>query len=364
MQTQQKIGREVAFLHVDGESPRGGEGSFIRLTNGVIRFYYTRFTGSSWADDAPADVAFIESADEGETWSAPRIAIPHSEGDCNLMCPTAFRLPDGGLGMTYCVKHGTGSAPDDVLFIRSDDEGESWSAPVVASAQDGSYVVIENDHTIVTKAGRILIPCNLHTLPDENGVQEVISNARMFFLASDDCGKTFYRLSDFIEPPFPPACSGTGLQETTVTEKEDSTLLAWSRTDLFCQYKSVSTDGGRSWTVPYPDSFFSAPASPLLVKKVDGFTVAVFNPIPNYTTRISAPRTWGRTPFVLAVSTDDATSFRKVFFLEDDPENAYCYPAVFDGGDYLLVAYYHSDGLDAALRSTKIVKIEKAVLLA
>ena len=48
--------------------------------------------------------------------------------------------------------------------------------------------------------------------------------------------------------------------------------------------------------------------------------------------------------------------------IEDDPKNGYCYPTVFDGGDYLLVGYYHSNGSGVPLNSNKIVKVLKSEL--
>ena len=47
----------------------------------------------------------------------------------------------------------------------------------------------------------------------------------------------------------------------------------------------------------------------------------------------------------------------KVFFLEDDPANVYCYPAVFAGEDYLLCAYYHSYDTPRMLSATVIKKV-------
>ena len=97
------------------------------------------------------------------------------------------------------------------------------------------------------------------------------------------------------------------------------------------------------------------------MKKVGKFTVAVFNPIPNYTTRPNADgNTWGRTPLACAVSEDDGNTFdsNKIFALEDDPENGYCYPAIIECADGFLVAYYHSDNTDVCLNSTKIVKVK------
>jgi hypothetical protein len=99
----------------------------------------------------------------------------------------------------------------------------------------------------------------------------------------------------------------------------------------------------------------------MLVRKIDDLVLAIFNPIPNYTTR-KTTRFAGRTPFVMAVSRDDGNSFGDIYILEDDPDLGYCYPSIFDGGDYILVAYYVLEGKDRNLDSNKIIKIQKSEL--
>ena len=137
---------------------------------------------------------------------------------------------------------------------------------------------------------------------------------------------------------------------------------------MLCQYESTSTDGGKTWSTPKPNKFFSSPDSPMQMGRAGNKLVAVFNPIPKYTTRgISnngghASDNWGRTPFVIAVSEDDGKTFPKIYYLEDDLTNGYCYPAIFDGGNYILVSYYHSDGAGVPLQAEKIVKIDYSEL--
>ena len=96
----------------------------------------------------------------------------------------------------------------------------------------------------------------------------------------------------------------------------------------------------------------------MLVKDCGPYTVAVFNPVPEHVLRPDS-EPWGRTPFVIAVSTDRGATFNKekIFYLEDDLNNGYCYPAIFEGDNYFLVAYYHSNNTDVCLNSTKILKV-------
>ena len=48
----------------------------------------------------------------------------------------------------------------------------------------------------------------------------------------------------------------------------------------------------------------------------------------------------------------------RMFYIEDDRKNGYCYPAIIEGKDYFLLAYYHSNNSGVCLNSTKMVRID------
>ncbi len=347
-----KIGKESLFLHVSENIPRIGEGTFVRLRDRSVMFAYTSF--SDGGDDSPADIAAVVSKDDGETWSEPRILLRHDEKSRNLMCPALLRLKSGKIGMLLDRKEGYDCIP---YFSLSEDEGRTFSPPRPCIDGHGCYV-FENDHVVVLKSGRILIPLNYHTKAD--GTFNYYG--KMMMLASDDDGETWNIISEKISSPFPDEVTATGLQETAVYQMPDGIIRGLSRTDLGSQWECWSKDDGVTWSAPAPNRFFSGPVAPLLMKDAGPFTVAVFCSMPHFTTRNEA-RTWGRTPLVAAVSDDKGKTFSRIFYLEDDLSNGYCYPAIFDGGDYMLISYYHSDNLDCPLRSTRILKIAYSELL-
>lgn len=358
-----KIGREVLFLSPVENNPRNGEGTFLRLKDGRIMYVYSKYQGKYWYDDCMADISAIFSDDGGETWKDERIIVPHTDYAINVMCPSLIRLKNGDIGILVLRK--TNESCNSIFeFLRSTDEGETWGDSVKFEFEKDDYYIIENDHILMTKSGRILVPINYH--PNkirEDGKREFNYHGNMMFYASDDDGRSWYQLSDKYDLPYP-EISRTGLQETTVFEQNDGTLVSYSRTDLLCQYESKSVDGGKTWSSPIPNTFFSSPDSPLLVKRIkDDMIAAIFNPIPKYTTCRSKSNNpqdkanWGRTPFVLALSKDDGKTYSDIYYIEDDPENGYCYPSILDCGDYMLVGYYHSNGSGIPLNSNKIVKI-------
>ena len=360
-----KVGKEVLFLAPCENNPRNGEGTFIRLADGTIMYAYTKFRGNHWGDECTADIVAIYSGDEGESWNNERIIVEHIEGiSRNTMCPHLVRMKNGNIGLSYGRKYDkTGYGLPH--FIYSCDEGKTWSEETICSEDKEQYYVMENDHMIVLSDGRLLLPANHHPMTvKEDGTVSMSYHGKMLFFASDDNGITWKQISDEYDIPFPET-SGTGLQETMVYEHKNGTLHAFSRTDMLCQYECTSNDKGATWTTPKPNRFFSAPDSPMLLKPImNGNAIAaIFNPIPRYNTRnentndMELKDNWGRTPFIMALSFDDGKTFTKKYFIEDDLKNGYCYPSIFNGGDYMLVGYYHSNGTGIPLNSNKIVKI-------
>ncbi len=349
-----KIGREVLFLSSKEGNPRNGEGTFLRLKDGSILFVYSKFSGNDWHDECAADIAALTSYDQGETWVNERIIFMHDEDSRNYMCPSLIRMNNGDVGLVFLrkAKKNESGIP---LFSRSSDEGKSFSQPQKFIDDDSTYFVIENDHAIRLQNGRILLPANMHS-ELVNGETKIIEHGLKCIFASDDDGNTWCEIAERQDIPFSNK-SETGLQETTLYQHENGKIRALSRTDFAFQFECFSDDNGETWTQPSPNRFFSSPDSPLLMRRVGKFTVAVFNPIPNYIIR-PEDNTWGRTPLVCAISENDGKTFERIYALEDDPNNGYCYPAIIEGDDYFLVSYYHSNNSECPLNSCKIIKIK------
>ncbi|MEE1137340.1 MAG: sialidase family protein [Acutalibacteraceae bacterium] len=350
-----KIGREVLFLGSKEGNPRNGEGTFLRLKDNSILFVYSRFTGNDWHDECAADIAAFTSYDDGETWTDERIIFAHDENARNYMCPSLVRMNNGDVGLIFLrkAKENESGIP---YFARSSDEGKTFTTPKKFIDDNENYFVIENDHAVRLQSGRIILPANIHS-KKINGEMRIVEHGLKCIFASDDDGETWCEIAERQDIPFADK-SQTGLQETTVYQHQDGVIHAFSRTDLGFQFECFSYDNCETWTEPSPNRFFSSPDAPLLIKRAGKHTLSVFNPIPNYTTRPNADgNTWGRTPLVCAVSEDDGVTFDRIYALEDDPNNGYCYPAIIEGEDYFLVSYYHSNNTESPLTSCKMVKV-------
>jgi len=351
-----KIGREVLFIKADKTALRNGEGAFIRLKSGAIMLLYTEYCGDDWHDHCDAQLTACFSYDEGESWKDKKVIVKKDEGTENIMSASLLRMNNGDIGLFYLQKFKIGEIVyDKVLMKRSSDEGETWSEAVECSAR-ASYYVVNNDRVIRLKSGRIIIPAAEHKRILEEPERLVPGTVSCFY--SDDDGNTWNE-SDVIYPPFDN--TRFGLMEPGLFEKENGELYMYIRTELGFQFECTSKDGGKSWGGIKPNLYFASPDSPMLIKNVGGKTVAIFNPVPNPAPCMKNENVLfekaNRTPYICAVSDDGGETYDRAFYIEDDLENNYCYPAILDGDGYFLVCYYHSNGTNSPLNSLKVIKI-------
>lgn len=348
-----KVGRKVHFIAPEGLVSRNGEGSFIRLKDNSILFAFTEFLGGREDYDI-ARISYISSSDEGESWSEKRVLFEKAENDLNIMSFSFLRMGNGDIGAFYIVKNKDGS--DTIVIRRSADEGKSWSEPqnCLSSLERPDYFILNNDRVLRLKNGRIILPLARHTIYDNT---QELSVGELCFFVSDDDGFTWEKTEEELKTPFPN--DKIGFQEPGLYELPDGRIWCYIRTLLGYQYECYSEDSGETWSTPEPNIFFSSPASPMSVKDFKDLTVAIFNPVPEHILRDDDAESWGRTPYVMATRKKDENAFtqEKLFYLEDDLNNGYCYPATIEGEDYLLIAYYHSNNTGCCLNSTKIIKV-------
>lgn len=349
-----KVGKQVHFLPTGDVVKRAGEGAFARLKDGRILYAYTEYIGSGNEDADPARISGVFSSDEGETWGDHCVLMERRKEDKNIMSVSFMRMLNGDLGMFFLRKTGDACV---LNLVRSGDEGKTWGEPTVCT--DEKYYVVNNDRVIRLQNGNLLFPANLHPTPTTD------ISVQCYFMSEDD-GKSWYRLCEPLQHP--DRTTTSGLQEGGVYEMPDGTLWGWARTRSGSQYSMYSKDGGASWTTPVGSELFTSPDAPMQVKDVGPYTIAIFNPKPRYYGRVefepaeTGKGLWARTPFVCLVSHDRGQTFPDGYFLETDPSNSYCYPAMLAGEDYFLVAYYHSNGSGMCLSSGKILKVSLSEL--
>ena len=117
----------VADLRHRRNNPRNSEGSFVTLADGRLMLAYSRYYGTSWSDEATAEIAARYSDDAGLSWTKHDRVLVKNEGRLNVMSVSLLRLRDGRIALFYLRKN---SLTDCRPRMRvSADEGATWSAP-------------------------------------------------------------------------------------------------------------------------------------------------------------------------------------------------------------------------------------------
>lgn len=341
-------------------NPRNSEGAFLRLNDGRMLYVYSAFLGDSAQDYAHANLVRILSEDDGRTWSQPEIIVTAAEYQAmNIMSVSLMRMANGDIGLYFLIRRSWSDMR--IALRRSSDEGRTFGEVTYCSPRTG-YFVLNNDRALRLSSGRIILPAAEHvpTYTQAGDVHMSAATTTCFF--SDDDGFTWR------ENAAPLTLSGirsrSGLQEPGLVELKSGVLYGWARTDLCMQYEFHSHDGGWTFT-PVVPSGFTSPLSPLSMKRLpDGRLMAIWNPIPEYQTRKSTPRTGGRSPLVYAFSSDDGQTWTEPVVLEHNPQAGYCYTAIFVGEEAVLLSYCageaNRDG--GCLNRTRIRRIPLSLL--
>jgi len=316
------------------ELARNSEGSFATLKSGRIIFCYTQFYNGG-ADHSPARIVRIHSDDQGRTWSQPVIVV-ENEGGNNVMSVSLLRLASGKLAMFYLLKN---SWLDCRPHMRiSTDEGETWSAARRILDAPG-YFVMNNDRVIQTRTGRILAPLAFHRSrgSDPDSSRSFDNRAIAMWIYSDDDGATWTESASWWALPMR---SGSGLQEPGIVELADGSLFSWARTDQGAQHGMRSTDDGKTWTPPDPTALQS-PVSPASIRRIPGSDdlLALYN---DHSGKFPFPK-GKRSPLVAAISNDGGRTWPVRKLIEGDPDGWYCYTAIHFVGDSVLLGHSAGD---------------------
>ena len=307
-------------------NPRNGEGAIVVLRGGRLLMAWTHFTGGG-QDHSEAEIWARTSDDGGQTWDAPYL-LQGNVGACNVMSVGFLRTHSGELLFGFLVKNHP--SEDCRYYVRhSRDEGETWGAPVLATPEEG-YFVVNNDRLLQTRDGRLLVPAAKAV------------DARYHCLstcfASDDGGHTWARRTPYLDLPGGPV----GLQEPGLVECADGSLWMYMRADRGCIYASRSLDGGDSWSPPEPTPLI-APVAPASAARLPGSDqiLILYNDrrgVPYRPDRSTAFH--HRTPLAAAVSSDGGRSWHDCGVVEGDRSRSYCYTSIAFHGEDTLLTYY------------------------
>jgi len=335
----------VCDLRPFGTNGRNSEGDFLRAPNGDILFAYSRYNTTDGGDAEPCDIALIRSSDEGNTWSEP-VIIAYGRKDFgvnNIMSVSALPMLDGTLCFYFVIKENDNST---TLGRTYSADGFNFTPERCNCRYPHGYHVINNARLERLSDGTIVAPAATHYYPSpeeaKRGIRGLGENGVISCFISTDDGKTF------TDAPARVTENGarniSTMQEPGILELPNGILWLWTRTSHGYQYECFSMDNMKRFTIPEP-SIFTAPTSPMEIFHAgNGTLYATYNPIPLYNGREVTSQeckiSWGRTPLVIRKSTDWGKTWGDLHIIEDDPNRGYCYPAMFITNDgHMLCAY-------------------------
>ena len=311
---------EYFVAPVGPQNPRNSEAAIVKLKNNSLLLGWTEFYAGDGEDHGPARLTGKISTDAGRSWSE-KYTLVENDGGRNVMEVNFLRLTTGELALFYCQKN-TESTDCRVMMRTSADEGKTWVNPKQLSPSN-KYTGMTNGRAIRLRTGRVLV--------------EVWEGGDVYCLLSDDDGKT-WRDSQRVKP------LGGPCYENACIELKDGRVLMFMRTELGGQFKSISSDGGETWTTPVL-SQLKGPAAPVAVSRIPktGDLLAIWN---------HNPTSQRRNPLTSAISKNEGETWENFRNLEDAPDDLWAYPAVTWVDDNALITYFnYKGGLSLKLKS-------------
>lgn len=295
------------ILPADDSVHRRGEASMTPTGNGEVIIAYTNHRAPKENDLSPiegdndiANICAIRLTEHGEVSGEEWELVSAPEDGLNAMSPALRSLPNGRLGMLYSYRKTKKEASR--LFTCSEDEGRTWSEPVVAAG--GGYVTGCHDRFNVLANGRLIAP--LHCTDDWDHHYLYVKTAW-----SDDCGDS-WQTGNRVELPYISSEHGwnggfleSGCVEPCVVQRADGSLLMSLRTAMGTLFCSESYDCGETWSTPHSMEVIS-PQAPAHLSRIPGTDDLLLVWTPNYDLR--ADLSGCRNTISACVSTDGGES--------------------------------------------------------
>lgn len=314
---------EFFVVPVGPQNPRNSEAAIIPLKDGTLLLGWTEFYAGNGADHGPARISGKVSTDGGLTWGE-KYSLVENDGGCNVMEVNFMRLKNGNIALFYLQKN-TESTDCRIMMRTSSDEGKTWINQKQMSPE-GKYTGLTNGRAIRLRSGRIVL--------------EAWEGEHCYCVLSDDEGIT-WRNSQRVKP------AGGGCWENACIELKDGKVLMLMRTGLGCQYKSLSSDGGESWTEPVPTTLLGT-AAPVSISRVPGTgdLLVIWN---------NNPGAKSRNPLTSAISKDEGETWVNIKNIEEIPDDSWAYPAVTWINDRALITYFnYKGGLSLKLKNLPV----------
>ena len=311
---------------------RYGAPSLVELNGGNILLAYNEWTElGDISDFSPAEIKARISEDGGRTWNRPFILQENTSKKGRMDPPSLLRLQNGEIALFY---EEVNSYTEVIAFVRkSSNEGQTWSAPIRINRTLHGGLDTMNHRAIQLRTGRLLMPFGY--MPDYREQATVPEEALVFY--SDDDGRSWIQGTGRVRVPKHPSESRRriGAQEPGLVELNDGSVMMIVRTAHERIFRSISRDGGDTWTNAEPIEQLVAPVAPATIMRIPQTRDLAM--VWNYSPKV-------RTPLAIAVSRDEGKTWKNIRYLETDYQS-YAYTAFLfpRESNRLLLCYWVHD---------------------
>lgn len=294
--------------------------NLLELDNGELLCVW--FTGSG-EGNPDTNIVMSRLSVGGDQWSAPvQLSYDRERSEQN---PVLFQAPDGKLWLFHTSNEPHNQKTSRVVYRISEDRGLTWGRPEVLF--DGTGIFLRQP-PIVLGNGDWLLPAYYCRLDGHYSVVQISTDQGMTWQEYEVQGST-HRV------------------QMSVVELHDGTLYAVFRSRHADRiYTSVSSDHGRSWTVPAKSQLANNNSSIQLTKLQNGHLALIFNDSTMERDQFRWIQRKGefrrkplRTPLTIAISEDEGKTwvhFRNVQMADleyKDSEVGYSYPSIIASRD-------------------------------
>ncbi len=243
-------------------------GILVTTKGSVLAWCEARKKGGDWDQ---IDVLMRRSTDGGKTFSEPQrisdVTGPITKNPASLRLkgvdpkdvthnnPVFIAGHDSTVHGLFCVEY------QRCFYIRSADDGVTWSAPVEISKVFEDFrktypwkvLATGPDHAIQLKTGRLVVPVWLSDGTGGNAHRPSVAAT----ICSDDEGKT-WKAGDIAVP-----CTDEWINpnETVIAELADGSVMLNSRSESKAHRRliTLSKDGATGWSTPRFDEALLEP---------------------------------------------------------------------------------------------------------
>lgn len=190
------------------------------------------------------DLVLRISDDNGDTWSSIKTIVNSGgfgSGDPQILVDQQT----SDIFIFYAYKVKWTAKIDEIRYVKSTDNGDTWSAPINIKSSvfnpEDINMWAGPGNGIQLRSGRLIAPFSLNSKGNQDSIQTC-------FIYSDDHGETWNRSIN---------ASGTGLEEPTIVELNNGQLMlnARSRRGFARRGISYTDENGENWsdTYDHPD---------------------------------------------------------------------------------------------------------------